>query len=65
MRSKADETLVTVETLIYDCDYLYLLLCLNKITIDERLNGFIACIVLFYDLLSIQCADLRHIETGA
>ena len=35
------------------CDCLYLLLCHNKITIDERLNGFIVCIVLFYDLLSI------------
>ena len=35
------------------CDCLYLLLCYNKILIDERLNGFIVCTVLFYDLLSI------------
>ena len=34
-------------------------------TIDERLNCFIVCIVLFYDLLSIQCADVRNLETGA
>ena len=47
----------------YDC--LYLLLRHNKITIDQRLNGFIVCIVLFYDLLSIQCPDLRNLETGA
>ena len=35
------------------CDCLYVLLCHNKITMNERLNGFIVCIVLFYDLLSI------------
>ena len=39
--------------------------CHNKITVDERLNGFIVCIVLFYDLLSIQCTDLRNLEAGA
>ena len=47
------------------CLYLGVLLCHSKITIDERLNGFIVCIVLFYDLLSIQCAGLRNLETGA
>ena len=46
------------------CNCLYLLLCHNKIAIDERLNGFIVRIVLFYDLLSIHCADLRSSETG-
>ena len=37
---------VLKKTQKYDCHCLYLLLCHNKITIDERLNGFIACIVL-------------------
>ena len=39
--------------------------CHSRITIDERLNGFIVCIALLYDLLLIQCADLRNLETGA
>ena len=45
------------------CDCLYLLLCHNKITIDEGLNSFIVCSVLFYNL-QVQCADF-NLETGA
>ena len=45
--------------LVYNLEHFGIFYSANLATL------FIVCIELFYDLLSIQCADLRNLETGA